>query len=166
MTESSLIGFSRGTASDATFNAINPATGEISDLSFCHASGEDVAKACELASSASIEMASLSGAQKAGFLRDLADRIDGLVDQLVVTMTEETGLPARIWRLRASSPWPVSFDQSSLSFHPFSRPRDLHARPPRLWKNDGRTPGTPCACESKQPCRLSSREPSSRLMST
>ena len=77
----------------STFNAINPATGEASDRSFCHASGEDVAKACELASEASLGMASLSGAQKAGFLRDLADRIEGLVDQLVVTMTGETGLP-------------------------------------------------------------------------
>ncbi len=93
MTESSLIGFSRGSARDATFNATNPATGEMSDRSFCHASGEDVAKACELASDASLGMASLSGAQKGSFLRDLADRIDGLVDQLVVTMTEETGLP-------------------------------------------------------------------------
>jgi 2,5-dioxopentanoate dehydrogenase len=93
MTESSLIGFSKGSASDATFNATNPATGEISDLSFCHASEDDVAKACELASEASLGMAGLSGAQKAGFLRDLADRVDGLVDQLVVTMTGETGLP-------------------------------------------------------------------------
>jgi alpha-ketoglutaric semialdehyde dehydrogenase len=93
MAESSLIGFSKGSVSDATFNATNPATGEISDSSFCRASEEDVAKACELASDASLALASLSGAQKASFLRNLADRLDGLVEQLVVTMTGETGLP-------------------------------------------------------------------------
>ena len=93
MTESSLIGFSKGSVTDATFNATNPATGETSETSFCHASGEDVSNACQLASDASLAMAALSGAQKGSFLRDLADRIDGLVDQLVVTMTAETGLP-------------------------------------------------------------------------
>ena len=50
-------------------------------------------KACQLASEASLEMAALSGAQKAIFLRELAERIEGLVDELVVTMTSETGLP-------------------------------------------------------------------------
>jgi len=91
MTESSLIGFSKGSVTDATFNAMNPATGETSETSFCHASEEDVSKACHLASDASLEMASLSGAQKAIFLRELAERIEGLVDELVVTMTSETG---------------------------------------------------------------------------
>lgn len=93
MTESSLIGFSRGSASEASFNAINPATGETSGVSFCKASESEALQACELASAASLQMAALSGAQKAGFLRDLAVRIDGLVDQLVVTMSGETGLP-------------------------------------------------------------------------
>ena len=93
MTESSLIGFSRGSATDASFHATNPATGETSDLSFCKASESEVLKACQLASDASLKMAALSGAQKAAFLRDLAERIEGLVDQLVVTMTSETGLP-------------------------------------------------------------------------
>ena len=93
MTESSLIGFSKGSVTDATFNATNPVTGETSETSFCHASEEDVLKACQLASEASLEMAALSGAQKAIFLRELAERIEGLVDELVVTMTSETGLP-------------------------------------------------------------------------
>ena len=93
MTESSLIGFSTGSVTDATFNARNPATGETSETSFCHASADDVLKACQLASDASPEMAALSGDKKAIFLRELAERIDGLVDRLVVTMTNETGLP-------------------------------------------------------------------------
>ena len=93
MTESSLIGFSKGSVTDATFNATNPLTGETSETSYCHASEEDVLKACQLASEAALEMAALSGAQKAIFLRELAERIEGLVDELVVTMTSETGLP-------------------------------------------------------------------------
>ena len=93
MTETSLIGFSKGSTNDATFNAKNPASGEVLGLSFCKASEDDVLKACELGSEASLAMAALSGAQKASFLRDLADRIDGLADQLVVTMTAESGLP-------------------------------------------------------------------------
>ncbi len=75
MTESSLIGFSRGSATDASFHATNPSTGETSDLSFCKASESEVLKACQLASDASLKMAALSGAQKAAFLRDLAGRI-------------------------------------------------------------------------------------------
>ena len=45
MTESSLIGFSKGSVTDATFKATNPVTGETSGNSFCHASEEDVLKA-------------------------------------------------------------------------------------------------------------------------
>jgi NADP-dependent aldehyde dehydrogenase len=93
MIKSSLIGFSRGIEGDSVFTARNPATGENLEDSFCHASEEDVAKACNLASEASLAMAALSGSKKASFLRDLSDRLGGIVDQLVQTMTAETGLP-------------------------------------------------------------------------
>ncbi|MBT3635643.1 MAG: aldehyde dehydrogenase (NADP(+)) [Opitutae bacterium] len=93
MIKSSLIGFSKGIEGDSVFTARNPATGENLEDSFCHASEEDVAKACNLASEASLAMAALSGSKKAGFLRDLSDRLGGIVDQLVQTMTAETGLP-------------------------------------------------------------------------
>lgn len=93
MTETSLIGFARGSEGGSAFNAQNPASGEKLEPSFTHASSEDVARACSLASDAALAMARLKGSEKAHFLRDLADRIDGLTDQLVETMTLETGLP-------------------------------------------------------------------------
>ncbi|HAW99385.1 MAG TPA: aldehyde dehydrogenase (NADP(+)) [Opitutae bacterium] len=93
MTESSLIGFSRGIATDSTFTARNPSSGDSLEPAFCHASEEDLAKACDLAAGAAPVMAGLSGAKKAEFLRDLAERIDGVVDELVGSMTAETGLP-------------------------------------------------------------------------
>ena len=93
MQKSSIIGFSRGEKSNAALQVINPATGETLPDSYVSASVDEVARACELADLAKLEMASLSGVQKGEFLRDLANQIDAIVDSIVVIATLETGLP-------------------------------------------------------------------------
>jgi NADP-dependent aldehyde dehydrogenase len=91
--ESSIIGFSRGDASAKTFKAVNPLNNLSIDVNYAMASEEEVDEACRLASVASLEMAQFSGSKKAEFLRELADGIDGIVEELVPVMTAETGLP-------------------------------------------------------------------------
>ena len=91
--ESSIIGFSRGDASAQTFKAVNPLNNLSIDVNYAMASEEEVDEACRLASGASLEMAQFSGSKKAEFLRELADGIDGIVEELVPVMTAETGLP-------------------------------------------------------------------------
>ena len=91
--ESSLIGYSRGDASAKTFQATNPANGEELPTNYAMASEEEVMDACRLANQASIPLSQISGAEKAVFLRTLADGIAAIVENLVPVMTAETGLP-------------------------------------------------------------------------
>ena len=93
MTETSLIGFSRGTDQGNQFQAVNPSTGQNLSVQYAHASQEDVERACQLAESASLKLASLSGKEKAKFLNLVADKIDSVVDHLVEIMSAETALP-------------------------------------------------------------------------
>lgn len=91
--ESSFIGYTRGDYSSRSFQAVNPANGEKLPNHYAFASDEDVNLACQLADQASLKLAALSGQEKAKFLRTLADGIEGIVDDLVGVMTQETGLP-------------------------------------------------------------------------
>ena len=93
MNETSLIGFSRGEQTSSTFRAVDPKTGNKLETEYSHSSEGDVQRSCELAQLASLPMASLSGQKKAEFLRLLADRLEGAVDQIVGIMTVESGLP-------------------------------------------------------------------------
>ena len=92
MTETSLIGFSRGEQTSSTFRAVDPKTGSELGAEYSHSSEGDVQRSCELAQLSVLPMASLSGQKKAEFLRLLADRLDGAVDSIVEIMTVETGL--------------------------------------------------------------------------
>ena len=91
--ESSIIGYSRGDASAQTFQAVNPSSGKNIDVNYAMSSADEVADACNLANKAALQMAQFSGDRKAEFLNTLADGIGGIVDELVTTMTAETGLP-------------------------------------------------------------------------
>ncbi|MFL2938701.1 MAG: aldehyde dehydrogenase (NADP(+)) [Opitutales bacterium] len=91
--ETSLLGFERGERKDLLFRAQDSLSGDQLETDYAHASEEEIARACELASKASLSMASLSGRDKAHFLRNLADRLDSLVEELVAIMPRETGLP-------------------------------------------------------------------------
>ncbi len=93
MKQSSLIGFSRGLDTGSCFQAMNPATGEKLSVSYIYANESEVEKACQLAEFASVPMSSISGSDKAKFLRVIASKIDSAVDQLVDVMTLETALP-------------------------------------------------------------------------
>lgn len=93
LTGKSIIGFSRGTTSDATFTAFNPATGEAVEPKFHSASLDELNKACELAENARIAYGKVSGKDKAKFLRQIADNIEALGDVLIERASLETGLP-------------------------------------------------------------------------
>ena len=91
--ETSLIGFSRGDASEDTFYASNPATGDQLAAAYASASDSEVDRVAELAEKAAGSLAALSGAEKAKFLRTVADNVEGIVEDLVSIVTSETGLP-------------------------------------------------------------------------
>ena len=91
--ETSLIGFSRGEVSEEVFHAENPSTGDRIPTVYCAASDEEVDRAVELSDDAVVPLASLSGAEKARFLRTIADNVEGIVEDLVAIVTAETGLP-------------------------------------------------------------------------
>lgn len=93
ITGKSIIGFSRGSESETTFTAFNPATGEAVEPNFYSASLDELNKACELAEWARIAYGKVSGKEKAKFLRQIADNIEALGDALIERATLETGLP-------------------------------------------------------------------------
>ena len=89
MIESSLIGFSRGEQGGSSFHAVNPANGESLTVEYVGCSENEVSRACDLAHSAQLVMASLSGSKKAIFLKAVAERIDSSVEELVEMMTQK-----------------------------------------------------------------------------
>ena len=91
--ETSILGFARGEKGNLLFHSKDPRTGDQLETAYAHASESEISKACELAEKASLPMASLGGMEKAKFLRNLADRLDSLVEELVAIMPLETGLP-------------------------------------------------------------------------
>ena len=93
LTGTSFIGQARGSASGTSFHGVNPATGEALEPNYYAATSADVAQACELAASAARAYGATSGADRATFLRAIADNIEAAVDQLVEVTTAETGYP-------------------------------------------------------------------------
>ncbi len=91
--ETSLLGSARGESSADAFRATNPATGEALPTFYAPASEGETDRAAELAEQAATGLAALSGAEKAGFLRAVADNVDDVVEDLVAIVTSETGLP-------------------------------------------------------------------------
>ncbi|MEO5587805.1 MAG: aldehyde dehydrogenase (NADP(+)) [Novosphingobium sp.] len=87
-----LIG-SRDIHRDATFHAVNPATGEQLPQAFGEATAADVADACALAEAAAGEFAALAPAARATFLDAVAEAILAIGDILVETAMAESGLP-------------------------------------------------------------------------
>lgn len=93
LTGTSIIGSNRGKEGGATFQAFNPQTGEAIEPAFHSASLDELNKAASLAEQARIPYSSLSGKQRAVFLRAIADNIEGLGDTLIERATLETALP-------------------------------------------------------------------------
>ncbi len=93
----SIIGFAQGKATDSTFHAVNPATGEALEPAFSNISISEVDQAAVLADSAFSAYAALPPHRRAAFLREIADRIEALGKTLVQRAMAETALPeARI----------------------------------------------------------------------
>ncbi len=92
-TETSLIGSSRGNSLDEVFQAANPVNGETLPTIYASASEAETDRAVELAQQANPILQALSGAEKAKFLRQVADNVDAIVEDLVAIVPTETGLP-------------------------------------------------------------------------
>ena len=93
LTGTSLIGSSRGDAGRTTFHGVNPETGEALEPAYHAATPAEVDRAAQLATEAAIPFGQISGAERAAFLRAIADQIESVVEDLVQIMPEETALP-------------------------------------------------------------------------
>ena len=77
----SIIGFQQGVG-EAKIFGINPATGESLQPGYAAASEDELERAAELATGAFATFGKSSGADRAAFLRKIADNIEGIVDDL------------------------------------------------------------------------------------
>ncbi len=89
-----MIGWARGGGSDVAGRGVNPVDGGVLEPEFLAATEAEVARAGDLAASAFPQYAALSPRKRAGFLRAVATRVEGMGPALVERVTAETGLPA------------------------------------------------------------------------
>ncbi len=102
----SIIGFSRGSETEKTLTAFNPETGDAVEPKFFSATNDELERAAELAELARISYGKVSGKEKAKFLREIANNIEGLGEKLIQRATLETGLPnARFEGERGRTCW-------------------------------------------------------------
>ncbi|KAA3636105.1 MAG: aldehyde dehydrogenase (NADP(+)) [Bacteroidetes bacterium] len=93
MITENFIGFERSAQGENTYSAVNPVTQETLPGAFVAATMEEVNLAVNKAHEAWKVYRNTSGAQKATFLRTIAEEIEGLGDTLVNRVMEESGLP-------------------------------------------------------------------------
>ncbi len=89
----SLIGGEPGAENGGAFHGVDPATGESLDPPYQPASPDEAKRAARLAAEAFPIYRKISGAQRAAFLRTIAEKIENLGDALTERMTRETALP-------------------------------------------------------------------------
>ncbi len=89
----SIIGLAARPGGGAAFQAVNPATGQPLTPQFQSATLNDLEEAARLAAQAFPAYAKLSGAQRAAFLRAIADGLESIADELVARAHQESGLP-------------------------------------------------------------------------
>jgi NADP-dependent aldehyde dehydrogenase len=89
----SIIGFGRGQIAGQTLQGINPATGEKLTPVYHSASLAEVDNAVKLAHAAFAVYSQTTGAERAEFLRRIAENIEALGDELVARANSETALP-------------------------------------------------------------------------
>ena len=89
----SIVGFGSATNAGASFRATNPRTGESTPPDFFSAGADEVNRAASLAHEAFATYSQISGREKGKFLRTIAAKIDGAVDELVERAEQETALP-------------------------------------------------------------------------
>lgn len=93
LTGHSFIGNSRGGESGPTFHAANPANGETLQPPYFAASAAELEKATQLAAAAFTPYSLTSPAERAEFLRTIAENIEAVADEIQERMTQESGLP-------------------------------------------------------------------------
>ena len=76
-----------------TFTTFNPQANTENPYQFIEATSEEISEATQLAKEAFAVYSQKSGAEKATFLRTIADEIEALGDDLVSVYTLESGLP-------------------------------------------------------------------------
>ena len=132
LTGLSLIGSQRAAPGESTFNAINPATGEVMQPAYHSASAGETDAACQLAAEAFPDFASVPGKERAVFLRRCADKIDALVEELADIAPRETGLPeGRIRGETARTTAQLRLFASLVEEGSWCQPRIDHADPSR-----------------------------------
>ena len=89
----SLIGFNRANGNGDSFRAVNPATRKELDPPYFSASQKDLDNAVALAEAASTSYGSLSGADRANFLRAIAIEMEATATEIIARAHEETALP-------------------------------------------------------------------------
>jgi alpha-ketoglutaric semialdehyde dehydrogenase len=89
----SLIGFTRSENQDPFTKGVNPATGETLEPQYVSASAEEVSRAVELAGKAFPVYSAMPAAERAAFLRKIADLIEASGDAIAGRGVQETGLP-------------------------------------------------------------------------
>jgi alpha-ketoglutaric semialdehyde dehydrogenase len=92
LTGEMLIGAQRVRGTSGSFRASNPATGELLDPEFGHASPDDVDTAARLAWDAFDSYRATTPTERAEFLESIADNIEALGDELVTRAQQESGL--------------------------------------------------------------------------
>jgi len=92
-TGTSFIGNARGEETGKTFTAFSPETGEAVAPEFHSATLGELARACQLASSAFAELERKTGKEKAQLLRTIAANLEARKPDLVERASLETGLP-------------------------------------------------------------------------
>jgi NADP-dependent aldehyde dehydrogenase len=89
----SIIGFRRGAENGGTLHGFNPATGEEMPPVYHPANATEVDQAAQLAHAAFAIYSRTTGAERARFLRRIAENIKALGDELTTRANHETGLP-------------------------------------------------------------------------
>jgi len=89
----SIIGFGSAQNAGPAFRATNPRTGELLPADFFSAGTAEINLAADLAHQAFATYSQISGRDKGRFLRTIAAKIDGAVDELVDRAEQETALP-------------------------------------------------------------------------
>jgi 2,5-dioxopentanoate dehydrogenase len=89
----SIIGSRRGKAAGATFNAMEPRTGQTLPPAFVSASPDEIETAVALAREAFATYGHLAGRDKATFLRSIAQGIESVAEELIERAGRETALP-------------------------------------------------------------------------
>ncbi|MBT8036367.1 MAG: aldehyde dehydrogenase (NADP(+)) [Verrucomicrobiae bacterium] len=89
----SIIGSRRGQGSNSAGKSINPTNNEVIDPDYAAVTPEELDMAASLAAEAFKTYRDTSGEKKAEFLRAIASNIEACIEDLVVRMPLETGLP-------------------------------------------------------------------------